>query len=84
MREPAGLCSVCGLSGFPEATLSYSETGLTCQTCHFKWEIAQREQALAAEREAANAVHRWRRWRMLAVAVLALVFVIASNWHCSH
>jgi hypothetical protein len=64
--------------------MSYSETGLACQTCHFNWEVAQREQALAAERDAVKAATQWNRWRVLAVVVVFLAFIIASNLHCSH
>jgi hypothetical protein len=85
MREAAGKCDVCGLSGFPEASLSITEGGQTCQPCYFKWEQAQRAQMLEAEREAKNAVHRTYRWRLLAGAVLGLIMVVASSLrHCGH
>ena len=80
MRDPAGKCEVCGLSGFPEASLSITEAGNTCQSCYFKWEQAQRAQMLEAEREASRAVHRSYRYRMLAGAVLALLIMIAASW----
>ncbi len=80
MREPAGKCDVCGLSGFAEASMSITEGGNTCPHCYLKWEQGQREQMLAAERQAKLAVHRSFRWRMIAVAFFALVVVIAANW----
>ncbi len=85
MREPAGKCDVCGLSGFPEATMSITEAGNTCQTCYFKWEQAQRQQMLEAEREASRAVHRSFRLRMLLGALIALVIVVATSVkNCMH
>jgi hypothetical protein len=80
MREPAGLCAVCGLSGFADAAMSYTEAGLTCPGCYLKWQQQQREQALEAERAAARAAHSSYRWRMIAVAAFALILVIVSNW----
>ncbi|MDB4966032.1 MAG: hypothetical protein JWN44_1721 [Myxococcales bacterium] len=79
MREPAGLCTGCGLSGFADATMSFSETGLVCQSCYFKWELAQREQALEAERAASRAVHRSHRWRLVAIGAVGLIMVIVSR-----
>jgi len=81
MREPAGKCDVCGMSGFPEASLSITEAGNTCQGCYFKWEQAQRAQMLEAEREASRAAHSNYRYRLIAAAAFALIVVIASNWH---
>jgi hypothetical protein len=65
--------------------MSITEGGATCASCYFKWEQAQRQQMIAAEREAKLAVHRSLRWRMLAGALLALIIVIAANWkNCGH
>jgi hypothetical protein len=63
--------------------MSFTESGLTCPACYLKWEIGQREQALADERAAANAVHVAYRWRLAAGAAIALIIVLVSNWHCS-
>jgi hypothetical protein len=79
-REPAGKCDVCGLSGFSAAAMSITEAGNTCQSCYFKWQERQREQANLAEKEASAAAHRFYRWRLIAVAVVGLIFVIAANW----
>jgi hypothetical protein len=85
MRDPAGKCDVCGLSGFPEASLSITEAGNTCQSCYFKWDQAQRAQALEAERAASRAAYSSFRYRMIGAAVIALIIVIAANWHgCGH
>ena len=85
MREAAGKCQVCGLSGFPEASLSITEAGATCQGCYFKWQQGQREQALEAERQAIAGSYRVFRWRMIGVAIFALLVVIATNWKsCGH
>jgi hypothetical protein len=80
MREPAGKCDVCGLSGSPEASMSITEAGNTCQACYFKWEQAQRQQMLEAEREASRAAHSSYRWRALAAVVIAIVLIVVSNW----
>jgi hypothetical protein len=80
VREPAGKCAACGLSGFAEASMSITEAGNTCPHCYLKWEQSQRQQMLAAERDANLAVHRSFRWRMIAAAFFVLIIVIAANW----
>jgi hypothetical protein len=85
IRAPAGLCSVCGLSGFAEASMSFTEAGSTCPHCYLKWQETQRQQMLADAREASRWVHRELRWLMIAGAIVALLVVIAANWkNCGH
>jgi hypothetical protein len=80
IRAPAGLCSVCGLSGFADASMSFTEAGSTCPNCYLKWQQAQRQQMLDDEREASRGIHREFRWLMIASAIVALLVVIAANW----
>ena len=80
LREPFNACAVCGRSGFPDATMSITEAGATCQGCYAQWQQRQRDESLAADRAAKEAVGRFRQRALAVVLIVVAVLFVVSVW----
>jgi hypothetical protein len=60
--------------------MSITEAGATCQGCYTQWQQRQRDESLAAERDAKKAVGRFRQRALVVVLIVIAVVFVVSPW----